>query len=600
MNSNKTVRIGGASGFWGDSALGTEQLLHVEGIQYITYDYLAELTLAIMAGMRMKNPDHGYALDFVSLMQKALPTAKSKGIKVIANAGGLNPHGCANALKAALQDAMPDVKVAVVAGDNVTPQLTELAKSATPPTDMQSGQPMPPFLLTANAYLGAFPIAAALQAGADIVITGRVVDSAMTLGALIHEFGWTPSDLDKLAQGSLAGHIIECGAQATGGLFTDWQQVPDWANIGYPFIDVSPDGSFTVNKPQGTGGLINRAVITEQLLYEIHNPAHYVLPDVICDFSNVSIADIGPNQVLVSDATGKPAPDDYKVCATYPQGFRCIGLLSVVGFDAEAKAKRTAQAILERCENQLKKQGLAPYTRTYFEIVGSETELGPHRQVKLGHEAIVRIVVVHSDKKGASLFSRELAPAGTSYAPGTSGNFGMGRPNVSPMVKLFSCLLPKTKVTPQVTVNGEAIESQQHRHPPTEPTPSTPSETTATFTANSGNPIKFSAPAHLIGKPLITIAHGRSGDKGNISNVGLVARQDSDWPLLKALITPERVSQFLSHLGVKNVEIYPIENLRALNIVMHDALDGGGMTSMRNDPLGKGMAQVLLALTITG
>lgn len=331
MPTQKTVRIGGACGFWGDSSLGALQLVNTPGMQYITFDYLAELTQAIMAGMRMKNPELGYALDFVDLMKQVLPKAKAQGIRIIANAGGLNPGACAQALSQAMEALGQPVKIGVVSGDDASGVLQNLRKQGTELKDMQSGQPAPAFVLTANAYLGAFPIAAALGADADIVITGRVVDSAMVLGALIHEFKWTPTQLDELAQGSLAGHIVECGAQATGGLFTDWQAVPDWANIGYPFVDVSADGSFTLGKPDHTGGLINKAVASEQLLYEIGDPANYQLPDVVCDFTQVHIENSGDNRVRISGAKGKAPSGQYKVCATYPDGFRCIGLLSIVG-----------------------------------------------------------------------------------------------------------------------------------------------------------------------------------------------------------------------------------------------------------------------------
>jgi hypothetical protein len=590
MPTPKTIKIGGACGFWGDSSLGTEQLLKVPGIQYITYDYLAELTLAIMAGMRMKNPEHGYALDFIDLMKRALPAAKSKGIKIIANAGGLNPSGCAAALQQAMTEAGHTIRIGVVSGDDATSTLGQLRKDGVELRDQHSSQPAPPFFLTANAYLGAFPIAAALDAGADIVITGRVVDSAMVLGALVHEFKWQTTDLNPLAQGSLAGHIVECGAQATGGLFTDWQQVPDWANIGYPIVEVSADGSFELSKPEGTGGLVNKAVATEQLLYEIHDPANYALPDVVCDFTTVNIEETGPNRVRIYGATGKAPSDLYKVCATYPEGFRCIGMLSIVGFDAHAKAKRTGEAILERTRAMFKRQGLADYTRTSIEIIGSETDLGPHAQVQLGHEAMMRIAITHSDKKAAAIFSREIAPAGTSYAPGTSGNFGMGRPNVTPLVKMFSCFVPKHMQTAAIQVGGENIQYQEPEHPKapaeTRPTTEQPFE-------------KVTVPRELLGKPLIEIAHGRSGDKGDTSNVGIVSRKPEYWPVLRHLLRPENVKNHLAHLVKGEIHTFELPQVQAFNLVMKEALDGGGMTSMRNDPLGKGMAQVLLNMKIT-
>ncbi|WP_306481461.1 acyclic terpene utilization AtuA family protein [Limnobacter sp.] len=590
MPTPNTIKIGGACGFWGDSSQGTEQLLKVPGIQYITYDYLAELTLAIMAGMRMKNPEHGYALDFIDLMKKALPVAKSKGIRIIANAGGLNPAGCAAALQQAMTEAGHTIRIGVVSGDDATGTLGQLRKDGVELTDQHSNQAAPPFFLTANAYLGAFPIAAALDAGADIVITGRVVDSAMVLGALVHEFKWQTTDLNPLAQGSLAGHIVECGAQATGGLFTDWQQVPDWANIGYPIVEVSADGSFELSKPEGTGGLVNKAVATEQLLYEIHDPANYALPDVVCDFTTVNIEETGSNRVRIYGATGKAPSDLYKVCATYPEGFRCIGMLSIVGFDAHAKARRTGEAILERTRAMFKRQGLADYTRTSIEIIGSETDLGPHAQVQLGHEAMMRIAITHSDKKAAAIFSREIAPAGTSYAPGTSGNFGMGRPNVTPLVKMFSCFVPKHMQTAVVQVGGEPVQYLEPEHPKAR-------VETHPITERSFE--KVTVPRELLGKPLIEIAHGRSGDKGDTSNVGIVARKPEYWALLQHLLRPENVKNYLAHLVKGEIHTFELPQVQAFNLVMKEALDGGGMTSMRNDPLGKGMAQVLLNMKIT-
>jgi len=590
MPTPNTIKIGGACGFWGDSSQGTEQLLKVPGIQYITYDYLAELTLAIMAGMRMKNPEHGYALDFIDLMKKALPVAKSKGIRIIANAGGLNPAGCAAALQQAMTEAGHTIRIGVVSGDDATGTLGQLRKDGVELRDQHSNQAAPPFFLTANAYLGAFPIAAALDAGADIVITGRVVDSAMVLGALVHEFKWQTTDLNPLAQGSLAGHIVECGAQATGGLFTDWQQVPDWANIGYPIVEVSADGSFELSKPEGTGGLVNKAVATEQLLYEIHDPANYALPDVVCDFTTVNIEETGSNRVRIYGATGKAPSDLYKVCATYPEGFRCIGMLSIVGFDAHAKARRTGEAILERTRAMFKRQGLADYTRTSIEIIGSETDLGPHAQVQLGHEAMMRIAITHSDKKAAAIFSREIAPAGTSYAPGTSGNFGMGRPNVTPLVKMFSCFVPKHMQTAVVQVGGEPVQYLEPEHPKAR------AETRPITERSFG---KVTVPRELLGKPLIEIAHGRSGDKGDTSNVGIVARKPEYWALLQHLLRPENVKNYLAHLVKGEIHTFELPQVQAFNLVMKEALDGGGMTSMRNDPLGKGMAQVLLNMKIT-
>ena len=544
--------------------------------------------MAIMAGMRMKNPEHGYALDFIELMKKTLPVAKSKGIRIIANAGGLNPTACAAALKQVMQASGVDVNIGVVNGDDATETLAQLRTNGTALNDAQSGEAAPPFLLTANAYLGAFPIAAALKAGADIVITGRVVDSAMVLGALIHEYNWTPNDLDRLAQGSLAGHIVECGAQATGGLFTDWESVPDWANIGYPVVEVQADGAFELCKPEGTGGLINKAVATEQLLYEIHDPARYALPDVVCDFTQVHIEETAPNRVRIHGAKGRAPSGQYKVCATYPDGFRCIGLLSIAGFQARAKAQRTGETILARCRMMLAKAGLSDFSNTHIEVIGSDEGLRA--------EAVVRVAITHRDKKGASLFSREIAPAGTSYAPGTSGNFGMGRPNVSPLVKLFTCFVDKSLQVPKVTINDTAVPYREPEHP-SEETHATPANEGAVPT-NGEAPLTI--PTELLGLPLLHIAHGRSGDKGNTSNVGIVARNPAHTELIQHMLSPQAIKKHLSQWVKGDVVVHALPTLNAFNVVMSDALDGGGMRSMRNDPLGKSMAQLLLHLPIQG
>jgi Acyclic terpene utilisation family protein AtuA len=299
-DSHSPVRIGGASGFWGDSSVGAPQLVSSGEIDYLVFDYLAELTMSILAGARLKKPELGYATDFVTqAMRSVLQECVQKGIRVVSNAGGVNPLACAQALKNLAEELGVSVRIAVVTGDDVMPLLPELRAQEPAVSELQSGAPLPENVLTANAYLGALPIKAALDAGAHIVITGRCVDSAVTLGVLMHEFGWTSQDYDALAGGSLAGHILECGCQATGGLHTDWQDVPDWAHIGYPIAQCYADGSFVATKPANTGGLVVPAVIAEQMLYEIGDPAAYLLPDVVCDFTQVQLQDLGANRVNV-------------------------------------------------------------------------------------------------------------------------------------------------------------------------------------------------------------------------------------------------------------------------------------------------------------
>lgn len=586
--NNKMVRIGGASGFWGDSSVGAPQLVAGAEIDYLVFDYLAELTMALLASARGKKPELGYATDFVDVAMKGvLPEVARRGIKVVTNAGGINPRGCADALARMAKEMGLALKIAVVEGDDVSAQLDAIRAAGL--KDMFTGQPLPERILSANAYLGAFPVAQALSAGADIVITGRCVDSAVTLGPLIHEFGWQPSDYDLLASGSLAGHIIECGCQATGGLHTDWDAVPDWANIGYPVVECHADGSFVVTKPAGTGGSVIVASVAEQLLYEIGDPGAYILPDVVCDFREVRMSQQGENRVAVSGARGLPPTDSYKVSATYMDGYRCNGTMVIVGIDAVAKARRTGEAIIERTRALFRKAGLPDYSATHVEVIGAESLYGPHSRTTQAREVMMRVAVNHPMKQALEIFSREIAPAGTSWAPGTTGP-ALARPSASPLIKQFAFTLPKQRVPISVELNGEvrpvevALEGGYRR-------PAAAPEAAAA-------PGLAQAIPDGVTVPLVKLAYGRSGDKGNMSNIGIIARKPEYLPLILSQVTPAAVKEYFAHLVKGQVQRYLLPGLDACNFLLYEALDGGGTASMRMDPLGKGMAQMLLDLPV--
>jgi hypothetical protein len=596
-----TIRIAGASGFWGDSAIAVPQLLRADNLDYIVFDYLAEITMSIMARARAKDPAAGYATDFVGTIARHARPIAARKIKIISNAGGVNPRSCARALEAKLAESGIKMKIAVVLGDDLLDRTEEFRAAGT--REMFSAIDMPKELWSMNAYLGAGPIAAALDQGADIVITGRCVDSAVTLGACMHAFGWRADELDRLAAGSLAGHVLECGAQATGGLHTDWEATGDWADIGYPIADISPDGSFILSKPGGTGGLVNFATVAEQMLYEIGDPRAYILPDVTCDFSDVRIDEIGHERVRVSNAKGLPPTDTYKVSATYQDGYRVGAYLTIGGINAARKAEKIADAVIRRCGTILKAMNVAPYAETSVEVLGAEASYGPHSRARETREVVLKLAAKHPEPKPLELLVRELTSSGTSMSPGITG-MGGNRAKVSPVVRLFSCLVPKDKVPIAIEIDGLRIP---HPHP--EEPRSAVSKSVATARANDASFETIASQSRQdegvcamharqdeggVTIPLIALAWARSGDKGNNSNIGVIARKPEYLPIIRHALTPQAIVNYFAHHLKGDVERYDVPGIRAVNFVLHDVLGGGGIASLRNDPQGKGFAQMLL------
>jgi hypothetical protein len=589
------VRIGCGCGFWGDSAAGPAQLVHSGEIDFLVLDYLSEITLSLLARARRQRPELGYTSDFVTgVMRPLAAEIAARRIRVIANAGGVNPRACGDAVQKLLRELGVQLAVAVVSGDDLSAELAELRAAGI--TDSESGGPLPAQVLSANAYLGAFPIATALAAGADIVITGRCADSALALAPLIHRFGWKAEQLDRLAMGSLAGHVIECGPQATGGIATDWRAVAaDWDDMGYPIAECSADGSFILTKPQGTGGLVNAANVAEQIVYEVHDPARYVLPDVVCDFTHVTLEDLGSHRVRVSNARGLPATSSYKASLTYPDGYRCTATLMIVGADAVQKAQRVAAAILRRTRRMFSERGWADYQATSVEVLGSEAMYGPHARQHASREVILKIAVAHAQEPPLELFAREIFPAATSMAQGITG-FAGGRPAVQPIVRLASCLVPKERVHPQIEIASSA-GTRTLTMPPaavSAPQPTAVDSKSPRATADASAP----ASGPYVEVPLLRLAHGRSGDKGDIANIGVLARRPEFVPLLAQALTPEVVRGFLAHLVEGEVERYDWPGLRGWNFVLHRALGGGGVASLRYDPQGKSYAQILMDLPV--
>lgn len=591
-----TVRIGCAAGFWGDSAMAPRQLAQSGQVDYIVFDYLAEITMSILARQYARDPAMGHATDFTDIALKSiLRDIAERQIRIVSNAGGVNPLGCAGAIRALVAEAGLDLKVAAVTGDDVLPWLADAQRQERLEEirEMFTGQPLPEKLLSANAYLGAMPIARALAEGADIVVTGRCADSALVLAPLIHEFGWTGEDYDRLAQGSLAGHIIECGAQCTGGIFTDWETVPDWHNIGYPIAECTADGTFTITKPEGTGGIVTRATVAEQLVYEIGDPARYILPDVICDFTDVRIEQAGKDRVRVTGARGHTPTDSYKVSATWADGYRIQAAMTIIGERAAARARRQGQALLHRIDSMLKGEGMTALEESVIEALGADSSYGPGHCHADTHEVVLRIAARHHDRRALALFAREITSAGTSMSPATTG-FAGGRPKPSPIVRLYSFLIGKEHVRAQIHIDEHCFTIDQ---PPTTAGPVRNAKVKYETRIPASEVEPFPA-GETIRLPLRRLVWARSGDKGNDANIGIIARHEAYLPLLRQQLSAERVKAFFSHLGGGAVHRYELPGIGGFNFLLESCLGGGGIASLRNDPQGKGLAQMLLDMEI--
>ncbi len=446
------IRIGNAAGFLGDNLDAPRLLAEAGELDYLTLEYLAELTLSILARVREKNPQAGYAGDFLDVLRSLLPTLKAQPkFKLVTNAGGMNPADCARAASKILAEAgLGELPVGIVYGDDLLAQLPHLQIAGCKLENLETGEPLDTeklSLVSANAYLGAKPIVEALGDGARIVITGRVADASLTLGPAVHEFGWDWQDWNRLAAASIAGHIIECGAQATGGLYRHWEEF-DLAHVGYPIAELEADGQLTITKPPGTGGRVTRETVIEQLLYEIGDPNHYLTPDVDADFTSLEVINSAADRVAVENATGRPAPPAYKVSAAYRNGFSASGQLLVCGRDAKSKARACGEMILAR----LRTAGFE-YDESLVECLGagiSAPGFAPTGEVR---EVVLRVSVRDGRRDAVERFTKEIAPLITSGPPGLAG-YASGRSPVRPVFAYWPTLVPKELVNARVEVRA--------------------------------------------------------------------------------------------------------------------------------------------------
>lgn len=448
------IRIASGQGFWGDLPNAPINQVKQGNIDYLVMDYLAEVTMSIMQKQRLRNPDYGYARDFVGVIEDTLREITENGIKVISNAGGVNPVACKDAiLELAKEKGYTGIKIAVVDGDDILPDIDRIIGEGHELANMETGEPIENVkndLLSANVYFGSKPVVEALKLGADIIITGRVTDTGLTLAPMIYEFGWNYNDYDKLASGTIAGHIIECGGQVSGGNFTDWENVENLAEIGFPIIEAYPDGNFYVTKHEGTGGLVSEMTVKEQLLYEIGDPRSYITPDVIADFTSVHLKQAGKDRVKVFGIKGNPETDTYKISASFNDGYKISSTLVYCWPDAVNKARKASEILLKRAEAL----GIK-FDEYNTELVGlnacNEDPAELERDSDDINEVQLRISASGKSEQDLNRFGKEIAPLILTGPSGVTG-FAGGRPRASDVVAYWPALLDKKIVTPRVNL----------------------------------------------------------------------------------------------------------------------------------------------------
>lgn len=627
----KEITIANCGGFWGDDPTALQRQIRGGPVDYLVMDFLAEVTMAVLNKQRARDPQRGYAGDFIAQLRGSLPEIIKRGATVISNAGGVNPRAAGEAVgKAAAELGLADrVRVGVVAGDDIQPRLDEIAAAGERLENMDTGDDFASIrerTLSANVYLGARPIAAALEMGANVVITGRTADAALVLAPLMHEFGWSPGDLDLLAAGMAAGHILECGLQATGGNFTDWYEVPSWKNMGFPIARVREDGTFAITKHRGTGGLVSAHTVAEQILYEIGSPA-YPTPDVTVRFDSLTLTEAGPDRVEVAGVRGEPAPERLKASVSYRDGFRATGRFLIAGPDATSKALHVEKMFWEAAGGKelyaeaadwvLGRDGCVPY-------LGDWPSLS---------EVMLQVSVRDPDPdKIRERFSPRIAPLVLGSVPGIT-LLDPARPRPAEVIAHWPCLVSREAVSAEVTVGGEkvVVDCLADPVPGFEPRPVI--SQTAAFEGSwdrvpdlsvyalfprsevfvvegmeedegdwddedwddeDGDIGDSGADDGLMKTTLSRLCLARSGDKGDIANVGLIARSPEIYEWMVRELTPDAVKLQFAWLSEGKVERFEMPNLLALNFVLHRCLGGGGVRSLRMDPQGKTFAAYLL------
>jgi hypothetical protein len=584
----KLVRIGNAGGYWGDDLSALKRQLAGGSLDYITMDFLAEITMSILERQRQKNPELGYATDFLGQIKECLSLIVEKNVKVISSAGGINPIALGRKIIETAKEQGINVKVGVVHGDNIIDQIDDLMTQGEKFTNLDTGENFADIrsrVTSANVYLGAEPVVKALEQGCQIIVTGRVTDTGITLAPMIHEFGWKWDDWNKIAAGVIAGHIIECGAQSSGGNITDWRDIKTFHNIGYPIIEMEPSGEFTVTKHPGTGGLVSEKTVKEQLVYEMGDPANYITPDGIARFDSIRLKPAGKDRVRVFGIKGEPLTDKFKVSMSYNDGWKAQGGILVSGPNTYAKAKTLADIYWKRL-------GLK-YQQTRTDLIGSGS-IWPE-SIRSGEttEIILQFGVRDQDYKKVEEFGK-LIPALILSGPSGLAVTGGGRPRPSQVVAYWPALMDRTKAVAKVLTldtSGNEIES------------------TITFKPNTYKPLKLKLTSPVQKKTknpsgklksakLRELYYARSGDKGDTCNIGVLARSPEIYSWLVKNLTNAKVKTFFKGIANGKVVRYELDNLHGLNFLLEQSLGGGGTLSLMVDPQGKTLAQALLEMPV--
>ncbi len=586
------IKIGNAAGFWRDDLEALKRQITCGELDYITIDYLAEITMSILKKQQLKNKELGYVTDFVHQIVEVAPLLKAKKIKVISNAGGINPVGCAREILRQLKNTPNSLKIAIVEGDNIIDELSEIYPKYANFKNMEDGRDFAEVsdkIQSANVYLGVVPIVEALKSGADIIIAGRVTDTSITMAPMVYEFGWQLNDWNKLASGLVASHIIECGAQASGGNFTDWEKVDDWENFGYPITEVYPDGHFYITKHPDTGGLITLNSVKEQLLYEMGNPASYISPDVVVDFRSITVEETETNRVKVSNVTGYSSTTSYKVSMAYADKYKASGSIIISGNNALQKAEKFANIFWKRLNCKFLKDNTEYIGyNSCHQNMASKTE---------PDEILLRFSVYDDDKSKINKFSQSIAPLILSGPPGVAVTGG--RPKIQNVMTYWPALIPKSLITSTVSIlDNEGKITKSIKIPQLTGFDQDIVYDQAAFQTSDdnieANKDNLYADDKKVKVKFAEICLARSGDKGDTANIGVIARSKDIYDYLKTELTAKYLKKLFSVHCKGKIIRYELDNLQSFNFLLEESLDGGGTKSLMIDAQGKTFASALL------